>query len=142
LAFLIQHACVQHILESPIWVQDLDVLIRSETIDWPTFLAWRARLGIRTASAFALEMAQGLFSTPIPDEVRTELARGVPSTLPPLARRRREIAADPLSWFLTHPRSLAWVAFHRLLLRDSLWSALREYGWSRRRGGEREPLPL
>lgn len=133
--YLIRHAAVQHLIESPVWLNDLHLVLGS-----PEFLHEK-RWDIATdhlidqqtcaAGWFVLTLLASNWGTRVPDRVLRTLEQKAGRIRPALLASRRR------SWFREQDRTLASVVYSRLLLRDSVLEAL-SYGITRERPPQSE----
>lgn len=114
LSYLIRHAGVQHIVESPLWLLDVRQLIQKETIDWSRFLARAERFRFSSAAWFVLTLSRA----EVPAFVLTELEERVSGLRRALLRRLSR------GLFPLVPRSRLWTFAGRFLLRDGAGQAL------------------
>jgi hypothetical protein len=126
--YLICHSAVQHLLESPIWLNDLhQIVMGGRPVEWERVIAGLRRRRGLTAGWFMLQFLSTRWETAVPATVLSALDGEVG------VFRRRQLRAlmDPETWFVSRPRGIAWVARSRFLLRDSALDALR-YGMARK----------
>ncbi|MCM2323265.1 MAG: nucleotidyltransferase family protein [Oligoflexia bacterium] len=125
LAFLIRHSLVQHLLESPVWLNDLHFVIESpefqQRASWKRLLTLIEARSSTCAAWFALSLLRSRVGTRIPQELITEL-RGRAGRLRTglLEQRKKNLDA----WFTVAHRSPGWVISSRFLLRDNAWDAV------------------
>jgi hypothetical protein len=74
---LVHPAITEHVTGRLVLAADLDLWLRSRTIRWDGVLRWLTRMGLRTAAWTMLVWTQGLFDTPVPPDVWSELAPSV-----------------------------------------------------------------
>jgi hypothetical protein len=126
-SYLIRHAAVQHALESPIWLNDLHLVIQGAPgLDWERVASELLARRAAAAGFLVLSLLHADWSTPVPAEPRARLGRALG-----LARRRALMGRLEAARWFTDPRSTAWLSRARFLLRDSAWDAVR-YAIARR----------
>ena len=123
---------------------DVDRIVRHESIDWDKFISLAKQLGVCTATFYSLEIAHQVCETPIPAEVRQQLAPS-PSKQTAMTKLLRSAG-------LFHPQErkfsrLGYIRFTSLLYDDigGLWHAIipRRQDMTERYGDHQQwQLPL
>lgn len=127
LAYLIRHAGVQHLIESPLWLNDLHFLIlKNSTMRWDRVLEKLRGTESIFAAWFLLEMLSQLWLTPVPEECLIEMGKSVPAWRKNLLKTY----FGSMDWFNSTPRNFTWVVKNRFLLRDRAGKAML-YGVAR-----------
>ena len=122
LVYLIGHAAVQHLLESPVWLNDIHYLIKnSPTLDWNFILKNLKEAHHFVAGWFVLGILIEGWDTPIPIEVQ-KLIR---SQMGVLKRKILSFSMSSSTWFLPQPKSFLAVIKYRILLRDNWYEAYK-----------------
>ncbi|MCM2279398.1 MAG: nucleotidyltransferase family protein [Oligoflexia bacterium] len=120
--FLIRHAGVQHLLESPVWLNDLHFVIESAEFrahaDWEALVRALSERSCLSAGWLLLTLLSESCGTAIPAEVLAELRGRAGRLRPRLLRRELE------AWFPLHGRKHGFVLSSRFLLRDRASEAL------------------
>lgn len=126
LFYLIQHGASQHLMETPIWLNDIHLLIQENPqLDWNKVAENVFQEKGVAATWFVMGFLQSDWKTPIPKRFLEDLKKNVG-----LLRRRTLIQlAHSEDWFLSE-RSRSWVFRKRYLLRDNAAEVLR-YGFRR-----------
>lgn len=134
LVYLIRHAAIQHLLESPVWLNDLHFLITSAEFrrqgDWEKAMRWLDSFRANAAGLFTLHFLKTHWETPVPREVLATLRSRLSAPRRTLLLQR----ANPAECFSFADRGTAWTASSRLLLRESPAQAIR-YAWRKLSGG-------
>lgn len=139
LIYLVRHCAVQHLLESPIWLNDIHYLIESEDFrqkaDWDRIVWSLAQSRALSGAYLVLHLLRADWGTSIPEEAM----KGVDRKVGAFRRVLLDRLASASAWFPGEGRRLPWVMKSRFLLRDSAWDAL-VYGIQRERL-KRQPSP-
>ena len=130
--YLGRHALVQHLIESPVWLNDIHFVLEriraSENFSWEAALNAIRKAKAVTANWALLTILKSGWGTPVPNELMRELEKEVS-----FVRRRCLGALNPLDkLFPVGNRNLKWVIAARFLLRDNTWEAVK-YAASRQR---------
>ncbi len=131
--YLVRHGAIQHLAETPVWLNDLFFLLRGSQppVGWERIISALKAKRARSGAWFALSLIAS-WGVDVPRAVLDALGR----PLGPLRRSILAAEARPEIWFSPEPRSLAWVIRSRFLLRESAWEALK-YGVTRQLGALR-----
>ncbi|MEK6704791.1 MAG: nucleotidyltransferase family protein [Bdellovibrionota bacterium] len=131
--YLVRHAAVQHVMESPLWLNDIHFLLESSTVKFGTAQvsdkAWEEIIldlrSQKTLSAawFVLMLLRDQCGTSFPAWVLEVLKKETSL----INRRLNKKYLDPQTLFNPTPRSMASVVMRRYLLRDGAIDVLR-YG--------------
>lgn len=127
--YLLRHAAVQHILESPVWLNDLYLLLDQAPagFDWNRVTAHFAEKRALSAAYFVLSFLYEEWGARVPPATIEALGAKV-------GRIRRTILlrmVDEITWFDPAKRDRAWLMRARFMMRDSAVDAMR-YGLGRR----------
>lgn len=140
--YLLQHGAVQHLLESPVWLNDIHLLIedcvrQERPVDWE-YVQWSlARVRALSAATLVLGILREDWGTSIPSEV---FAR-VRGEIDPLRRVLLHRLGRSGRWFGDGHRSWSWVIRSRFLLRDGLMEAARHAYRRQQSASAAESLP-
>lgn len=116
LVYLMRHCAIQHVVESPIWLNDLNLLISKELdLDWGEVLRKLQTKRSLSASWFLFQLLRQEWATSIPvsifDAIRSQINKYKRTLL-------RNLASSE-NWFHAQNRSAFWVVKSRYLLRDT-----------------------
>lgn len=127
-AVLLLHACAHLALHHSrdlrlIWLVDLDRLVRRAAPDWPAVLSLADAWGLGLAVSTCLEAAGRWLGTPVPADVRGELAR---LAADPVGRAMWGLGDEALPGRWWRRTWATWTAFDaRQRVRYAGWLALR-----------------
>lgn len=127
-ALLLIHACAHLALHHSrdlrlIWLVDLDRLVRRAPLDWPTVIGLADAWGLGLAVSACLAAAGRWLGTPVPANVRDELAR---LTADPAGRAMWGLGDEVLAGRGWRRAAATWAAFSpRQRGRYAAWLALR-----------------
>ena len=145
LSYLVRHAGKQHLLESPVWLNDIHLLIKNslviknspviksnlvtenspviennlDRINWAEFQKEMKHHQSTSAAWFVLKLIEAHWHTPIPAQVLAALSPKPDS----IQFRFLSERLSPQIWFSSKPRSWGSVLRARLLLHDTLYHA-------------------
>ncbi len=129
LSYLVRHAAVQHLIESPIWLNDVHYLIQSRIrnhrpVAWDSFVQEMNHYQARSAGWFMLNLLKKEWNTSVPSNVL--------AALQPKAHTFRYRFLSQQSqlerWFPVSPRTWGWVFKARYYLKDSFVNAMLAFG--------------
>lgn len=119
---LIRQGAVESLLDSPIWLNELDSLVRhSPQLDWAKVIHLLGRSKCVSAGAFVLGYLHRAWKTPIPVETVQQLHRKVSA----LKRRAMLTHSDPENWF-SQERDTGFFMRALYLFRDQTGRAIRD----------------
>ncbi|MEK6577878.1 MAG: nucleotidyltransferase family protein, partial [Bdellovibrionota bacterium] len=135
-SYLVRHSAIQHLIESPIWLNDLHYLVQSEefrsTANWQQIVSEALGEGTAGALWFVLRILKLEWGTSIPDQALLYSNR----TVSPFKQKLLLSLIDLNRLFSIHGRSRAWVIGSRFILRDHMSDAfsygiqrIRSRGW-------------
>lgn len=125
--YLIRHSAVQHLLESPVWLNDLHLVLESgaysSSAEWALLAERLKEQGTCAAGFFVLSLLRADYGTRVPDGLIHDLSRqaGRLRTLLLSGNASKRLSSG--FWFRDADRTLPLILFSRLLLRDSVAEA-------------------
>jgi hypothetical protein len=134
IVYLIRHAAVQHLLESPIWLKDIQLVIENaKSLDWVSIASELRGSRSCAAGLLVLSMLKREGGVYVPDRAIWQLCKGLSRT----RRRAIEAMATKAIWFDPSRKGYFDVLRRRFLLRDSWLEAIAYALWAfREHGGE------
>ena len=130
LVYLIRHATLQHVVESPIWLNDIHHLIENKDFkkngDWEKVLWGLAEFKALHGGWFVLNFLKNQWGTTVSQQCLDQLSLKTSAT----RRKFLKNISESKKLFPVEGRTVSWTIRSRFLLRDS-WIEALKYGIQR-----------